>query len=386
MNCMRVKSFGSVAMSVVGVLALASCSSSGKPAQPSTSTVTSPASSTTASSPTTTSGSTIAPAGPTTTTATTHPTTPATQSAPAVSATFVSPNQGFALEQNGRIAATADGGASWKAVGSLPGNVDNGRIRFIGPSDGFAFTPGQGPLRITHDAGATWINVDTPFVNVYDLAILRGMIYVVGMPPKNTGSFGIWSTPTGHLVWKRDPLALPIGAGPVPTEQIVLAGSGGWILNVNRTVTSGARLSAGNHWSAWNPPCLGKNGPAYLAASTSTNLIATCEEGIWGPPARANALYLSHNGGTTFTGRPAIGYGPVAAASPTTAIIGGNGILWRTTDGGAGWSVVAKFKNAAAIPSDLGFTNTTQGFVIVQNGEMLMTHDGGATWQAATLP
>ena len=80
-----------------------------------------------------------------------------------------------------------------------PAPPDSPRIRYIGASDGFAFTPGQGPLRITHDAGATWINVDTPFVNVYDLAILRGMIYVVGMPPKNTGSFGIWSTPTGHI-------------------------------------------------------------------------------------------------------------------------------------------------------------------------------------------
>ena len=317
---------------------------------------------------------------------TTTTATPNVQSSPAVSASWVSPNRGWAVERSGAIAQTIDGGATWHNVGRLGnGSWENARIRFIGDSDGFAFAIGTAPLLITHDAGATWTNVDTPFAATYDLSISQGMVYVVGMPAKNTGSFGIWSTPVAHLVWKRDPLALPIGAGPAPTEQVVLSGSNGWIVNVNRTVIAGARLS-GNHWVSWNPPCLGKNGPAYLSASTATALIATCDEGVWGPPARTQAVYVSHDGGTTFTRTVAPGFGPVAAATPTTAVIGGNGKLWRTSNGGTSWSVVAKFSNPDAIPSDLGFTTSTQGFVTSQSDEFLITHDAGLTWKKVTLP
>ena len=35
---------------------------------------------------------------------------------------------------------------------------------------------------------------------------------------------------------------------------------------------------------------------------------------------------------------------------------------------------------------ELGFTTSTQGFAITSDGQMLMTHDAGATWQPVTLP
>jgi photosystem II stability/assembly factor-like uncharacterized protein len=369
---------GVVGIVVLTVFALASCSSSGKAA-------TTTSSSAPPGVSTSTVASTTVPPTRTTTAPTTTVTTRVEPTAFAVSASFVSPDQGFALEENGNIDATTDGGSSWKRVGSIRRPSLGFRIRFIGPSDGFVFGPGTSWLRITHDGGATWINVTTPFTTVEDLAVLRGMIYVVGTAARSTGSFGIWSTPTGHLVWKRDPLALPVGAGPAPTAQVVLSGNGGWILVVSRTVISGASLS-GTRWFEWNPPCLGKNGPSYLAASTNSDLIATCQEGVWGPPARANTVYVSHDSGTRFTRHAAPGYGAVAASSPNTAVVGGNGTLWRTTDGGTNWSVVFKSGMPGAVPVDLGFTAPTQGFAVYQFGPMLMTRDAGASWQRATLP
>ena len=76
-------------------------------------------------------------------------------------------------------------------------------------------------------------------------------------------------------------ISLSVGAGPVPSAQLVLAGDRGWILTVNRTVGDGARLTNGT-WQSWNPPCEETNGPAYLAASTATDVIAACEEGVYG--------------------------------------------------------------------------------------------------------
>jgi photosystem II stability/assembly factor-like uncharacterized protein len=308
-----------------------------------------------------------------------------------VSASFVSPEQGFALERNGRVDGTTDGGASWKAIGSLGSGSGITRIRFIGPSDGFAFKPGAGPLKITHDAGATWINLDTPFTSVYDLAILRGMIYVVGMPPTNSDLFGIWSSPVEHLVWKRDPLSLQIGAGPVPTEQIVLAGSGGWILNVDRTVISGARLSATGSWSAWTPPCKAFGGSAEMTASTSNDLAAVCSPGVATPASLSMTTHiaLSHDGGATFAERvipdAKFGVGGPLSPSPDILVVFDAGDIRRTMDGGATWRVVARV-DASYGESDFGFTTTTQGFVVLGNGTMLMTHDAGASWQGVTLP
>ena len=83
-----------------------------------------------------------------------------------------------------------------------------------------------GPLMITHDAGATWTNVDTPFADDRTTCRSRTAWCTWSRcrrsPP---ASFGIWSTPVEHLVWKRDPLSLADRRRvPTPTEQIVLAG------------------------------------------------------------------------------------------------------------------------------------------------------------------
>jgi len=65
------------------------------------------------------------------------------------------------------------------------------------------------------------------------------------------------------------------------------------------------------------------------------------------------------------------------------AVVVGMAGIQRTTDEGATWQ--ADF--VAGLQSiDLGFTTATQGFIILDNGEMLMTHDAGATWKEVTLP
>ena len=372
-----------IAVLALGIVVLAACGSSSKSGSSSTTTTAAPT--TTAAGQTTTTRSVPAsspttPVPPTTAGGTT---TAPTNTSPALSATFVSTQTGYALEQNGTIAGTTDGGHSWHRVGKLPTTGPDETIRYIDAADGFAFAPLSGPLRITHDNGATWTNVTTPFASVADLAIARGTIYVVALNSTQPRAFGIWSTPVAHLVWKRDPLTLSVGAGPDPAEQIVLNGGRGWIVDVNRTTIAGARLASNGTWAKWNPPCFGKNGPDFLSASTSVDLFATCEEGLWGPPAHAKTVYVSHDGGTTFSRHLAPEFGPVMSATANSAVVAGNlGHLQHTTDGGATWTVVATFGSDAA---DLGFTSTTQGFDIT-GGRMLMTSDAGATWRRVSLP
>jgi len=379
---------------VVGSMAVAGCSSSGKTASTTT---------TTPSATTTTSGSSTTKAHPTTTAAGSHPSTtaaphttataaPLTSSSPAESASWVSANQGFALLRSGQVDATTDGGHHWHRVGTIGRSGDEAVIRFIGPADGFEFTRMSGSLLITHDGGATWSPTPTPFATVDDLAILRGTIYAVAFHPGSPVVFDIWSTPVAHLVWKQDPLTLPVGAGPVPLEQIALAPGTGWILGVNRTVIAGARLGANGRWAKWTPPCANYGGVAGFTASSSTDLVAVCNPGPGTPPSLAmtTTIKFSHNGGTTFASSHSIpgarfGVGGPLSPSAETAVIVDAGDLRRTTDSGATWHTVVSFP-APGGAVDLGFTTSTQGFVILSAGQILMTYDAGATWTRSTLP
>ena len=376
---MNVETRAGVAIALA-IVAIAGCSSGKSNVTSTTTTVAAPRV-TTSTSPRrrTETTSTTAVAAPTTTTATQT----STSSFSAVSATFVSPNHGFVLTADGHLDETTDGGHSWRHVGNVPS--PQGTIRFIDGADGFAFTARRGPLLITHDAGVTWTTTPTPFTNVYDLAIANGNIDVSSLEPPARPAFRIWTSPVAHLVWKQVPPTMAVGAGPVASQQVVLNGGHGWILGVNRTVIAGARTMSSNSWTPWTPPCPHGFGPAYLSASSGSDLAASCDEGVWGGHYShiTPTVWFSHDGGNTFLRKAAPVFGPVLSPNPRTAVIAGNQSLQRTTDTGSTWATVAHL--AGDDTTDGGFTTPTQGFVIT-HGEMLMTYDAGASWQRAPLP
>ncbi len=334
----------------------------------------------------------ITQASPTTeTTTTTTTTTPAVPPANAVSASFVSTNQGWILEKDGTVAETTDKGTSWSTVGSL-GSSDL-TIRFADPTHGFAFSnqlTNQPVALVTTDGGATWTAMNTPFSGqIYALTIASGTVYAVTFDSNNP-KFRIWSSPADNLSWTEDPITIPVGAGPDPSVQLVFNGGAGWLVVVNRTVIGGAQMSTTGHWSPWTPPCATVNGPTNLAAWNATDLIASCDEGVWGsPPNPGKAVYTSHDAGATFQRHDAPVYGSVAAADPNDALLVTDNTIYRSIDCGKTWTVVEGLtvdSLAAGRPLDLGFTSNTQGFVIFPNGQMVMTYDSGATWNAVTQP
>jgi len=89
--------------------------------------------------------------------------------------------------------------------------------------------------------------------------------------------------------WRLSGATVQIGARPVPSTQIVLQGDSGWLLEVDRTVVGGPQLGAGN-WQSWTPPCTSVQGPALLAASSPTELVAACDVGRWSNP-KGERLY-----------------------------------------------------------------------------------------------
>jgi photosystem II stability/assembly factor-like uncharacterized protein len=324
---------------------------------------------------------------------------PPTTSAPPVdlssfspsSVTFVSPTKAWVLGVDGRLVTTDDRGATWQVVQARqakPGDQGNvPRVRFANSNVGYVF---GGDLWSTHDAAVTWQQVTVPGADdaseYVALETADGTTYAIFT---TSDGFRIASSAVGQDDWKLDPLVVPYGAGPVPHVQLVLQHGAGWLIENDRVVTAGARLVGGT-WSEWTPPCMDGGGPATLGASSATDVVAICQEGIWGGPSTPTTrLYESADGGVTFTAAPGEIAEPttadvqaVATAEPTTVVVGvttSDGVsLQATFDGGQTWAAV--WTGAGAAWVDLGFTTKTQGVAVLRQGALLLTSDGGHHW------
>ena len=320
------------------------------------------------------------------------------------SVTFVSASDGWVLGTGAcpsgacaAISRTADAGRTWTAVAAPAASIvpapEQGtqgisRLRFADARDGWAYGP---DLWSTHDGGATWARLTIAGLpagsGVVALEAGNGSVHAVVLDGQG---FRIASSPVGTDDFRISTVRVAVGAGPVPAVQLVLSGAAGWLLENDRTVIGGARLVNGS-WVAWQPPCLSVVGPAYLAASSATELAAACDVGLWSSPTGSH-LFVSHDGGSTFvaapTAVPLTMTAAIAGASPNVTVVGGTdatgAALVGTFDGGRTWSVVARLGTGGL--TDLGFTTATQGVVVATSGNgpgtLYMTRDGGRTWAA----
>ena len=335
------------------------------------------------------------------------------------SLTYVSTSDGFVL---GTVACgkrrclqlwrTTNDGASWSAVPAPPaGALQPGapplRIRFADPKDGWVYSMLAGqqtPLGwVTHSGGTRWSPISFPVratpssqLGIEDLEAAGG---VVDAAVAVDAHVEILSSPVGSNAWRRTGGAYAIGAGPIPSGQLVLQGRSGWFVQVDRVVIRGARATPSGRWVTWRPPCTGAGGPVTLTAPSPSELHAVCTEGVWTGTKISVDLLSSHDGGTTFGPShrvPASQAGLAAAASTSTVAVGttsiarssSTAVLEMTFNGGASWTPV--YRRAGGGWLELGFTTPTQGVAIVSGANearstMLRTTNGGRSWAPVRL-
>jgi hypothetical protein len=324
----------------------------------------------------------------------------------AASITFVSSQDGWVLGTVGgslALARTQDGGTTWTSVPPPPtgfytgsGSAGVSGIRFANQQDGWAYGY---DLYATQNGGASWTQVALPGLNasfgaipIQELETSAGSVDAV---ITGTSGFLIDTAAVGSSSWTTSPITIAYGAGPIPEAQLVRQGSAGWVVENDRVVSGGARLQSGT-WSAWTAPCSTVNGPATLAGSSASDLIAACEVGLYGGSSSpTEQAYTSTTGGGAFTelaaALPAACQGSSALASPTTSVAaaGCGGEIVATFDGGGSWGTVFTGSGNTSI-SYIGFTTSSQGVAIEASltsstGLLLMTRDGGHTWAAVTI-
>ena len=355
--------------------------------------------------------SSAAPASPTPATASPHspgvhpPPTPAPAGFQVASVTFVSAQDGWVLGtapcSSGRclaMARTTDAGATWSSVTPPPTLFSPGQgvsgVRFADLRDGWAY---GSQLWATHDGGASWVRVTLPGLRcsggmtppIQGLEAAAGMVDAVVC---GSSGFAIDSSPVGSNAWTSSPTTVGYGAGPVPSAQLVVQTTSGWVVENDRVVAGGAQLRSGA-WAAWTPPCSAVGGPATVAASTPQDLFALCDVGLWTSSSPSERAYVSSDGGARFSPLGARlpsgcqGSSTLAMVSSLVAAAGCGADVVATFDGGASWSTVYTGSGTVRY---VGFTTATQGVAIETPasssvGTLLVTHDGGHSWTPASI-
>ena len=233
--------------------------------------------------------------------------------------------------------------------------------------------------------------------STFDLAILNGTIYAVGLPVTNTaGSFGhlVDTGRASRLEARTRSRSRSVQVRFRPPQDRVVRQPAAWIVeNDNRTRHhAGARLGNRNGSRARvdAPVFQTRTAPRTLAASTAHRRSSrACDEGACGDPRpqarrRRTTVEVSDNGGNTFASRTAPGYGLDRRCDSRR--YRGHRRERRSDpsarpDDGATWSIVVGTYDGAtmvatrptsASRADARFHRRRR------QGPMLMTHDGQA--------
>jgi photosystem II stability/assembly factor-like uncharacterized protein len=319
----------------------------------------------------------------------------------ATSVTFVSADEAFvlgtapcAVKPCTSIARTLNRGATWvglpapvvplgTAYNTSASQAAAWGIRFASPEQGFVFGNG---LWETTDGGEHWAAAAGPGGPILDLEVIDGQVLALtsGALYRQPLAGGSWS-----LVTRVS------NASVIATQARVAA-----VLDGSKVIVTG---NGGLSISAEATPCttLGVAEPSSVAVTGPDSLALLCAGGA-AMGSVQKTVYVSDDLGAQWTkaGSPPMGGDPagLSAGTPGQIVVSaesGASELYYSADGGGQWSTAWSAGDGGMGFNDLGFTTTSDGVVVRgpaisdgngegRPGQLLLTSDGGATWQTVT--
>ena len=333
------------------------------------------------------------------------------------------------------LAATKDGGATWKLRTPPAGSpIDPYRrpiLRFADANDGWAAMDG---LQATSDGGSTWVTAQLPGLRdprVFAIAARPDAAYVVAADP-NDRALGLYRSITGTNVFEAvDGVSIPAAGADVDLSTAP-DGSGYLIAtSLNSPRALFYATTDGGTWNAVTSPCA-SNTRGSVSAGMNGVVAVVCDAGPTATGA-TKQIWVSIDSGTTFeaTGGPAsMGFTagiavippaqPDTSASPTAAattpaqatiglVVAASALedrLYLSPNSGRSWSVAyansSDASGSALGLADLLFSDATHGSVILGNAgvfakdrlagghavlspRLLVTSNGGRNWAQSVV-
>jgi photosystem II stability/assembly factor-like uncharacterized protein len=331
---------------------------------------------------------------------------------------FLNPRVGWASEDNPTpLLMTTDGGTHWRDV-SPPMLRRKGfglasglaGADFLSPTDFFVSVWTSRPVYLLHtiDAGRKWTEVGT-FPNgdgeawVSFVTDRQGWVAIGNGEAGGTFTVTIYETTSGGAHWVMVSRSMSLGGKPGTPDNpggcgdtglvalgtlrapvLWLTGYGAIAPCVMESTDGGRRwgqarlpgTSAATGGEAW-PPVFSSESKGALAAWYGTD-----HGGV-------TAIYSTTNGGKTWAEHrsPAANPALVAVVAATTWFAAIDKTLYRTTDGGIGWSTIRASLDFGGVQASntLDFVNLVDGWA-VRAGTLWHTTDGGRLWASEDLP
>jgi photosystem II stability/assembly factor-like uncharacterized protein len=277
-----------------------------------------------------------------------------------LSLSFADPQHGFAYYggQPLGVAATNNGGATWRATEGAPKNVSN--LEFTSVKDGWAFRPDR---LVTHDGGRTWTPTH-PGGDVDALDVIGSSVWsLVGCSstPETPCIDHLERSDDGGRTWRSTRVSgLP--AGPAELDRVDGQRAFVWSalgsLQLARAIV--ATSDAGTSWAPRKNPCnqmLDGLTLAGLSAVNGFDLWASCSQS--GIPTAAKEVFRSPDGGRSWILTARVGMGPapdigklpstgdgadlIAISDQVAILTSGRGTISVSTDAGRVWSPAITF-------------------------------------------
>ena len=313
------------------------------------------------------------------------PETPSVLKGDPVSLSFPDDRHGWLGTDDGHILRTTDGGLSWRTT-RLGGGGAELLVDFVDATHGWAVSDEGGTLWSTSNGGATWKALHSFQGPIEQMAVdfvsrSRGWAsaYFVA---NNVQYSTILTTSDGGRVWRtvrrlggQAVLALQatnasnacfidVGGG----DLAMLSGLPGNSNSMWRTTNGGASWSVQGVGAMVDPWALGGSGQSFCAVGRG--ILVAPQGGAW-QAANSGQLYWLQDG--------------VAVTDSDLWAVDGAGALLHSTDGGT-WVEQATPSRWSMEPSGVSFPDSADGWLagatnqFTGSGVILHTSDGGASW------
>lgn len=301
---------------------------------------------------------------------------------------FLSGTTGY-VSGNNRVYKTTDGGSTWTtAFDYTAQSVYASKFSFINDQEGWLIGrtsswPTTYKVYHTTDGGAAWTLIYTAAANVSLTAIYFDNATTGFVATNNTSS---WPGTVGMLKMAADgSTATETYSGALNNiTRIQFAGNSGYALSLSKGLIK--TTDAGDSWNLVSNPDLVESMRDVFVEDANTLYVA----------GGAGIVQKTTDGGstwTTITGNYSITPGQmfaISSADKNTIYASeqlsfpGNTYktnVYKSTNGGTGWTKLPNTVNA--LLSTLDFGDNSTGFMAGQASALYKTADGGATWSSS---
>ena len=291
-------------------------------------------------------------------------------------------------EREGALLFTSDTGKTWNKIqgGAVGGKFD--AVSFIDRKQGWALNS-QGQVWKSDDGGQSWIAISKLTATARDDWRFNSGVQVEVLDDRNAWileTMSIWRTEDGGINWRKVFSSDSTNTKGQPTWGSFLGSNTAWISG-----TSGEVYETNDAASTWRTQTLMTNGDfrdvyflneqtgwlvGYVGGETGTQLYRTEDGGkswrkyLISDTSIESVYFFDSNQGWAAGSKAA----PKGAKAPIQSV------LLHTRDGGQSWNQV-ELRNEEPAFDDVHFTNAATGWLIGRN-TIYRTADGGTSWQA----